>query len=264
MPDTTALLLSELCVSCPLRLIPMFRSFDADDLAFVQRMVAARRSFSPEAEILRAGEYGGGPYTLWDGWAYRYHSVPSEGGGPPRHQILDILLPGDTFGVEAALMGRAADPVRALSEVTICAHDSRTFLTVFNTRTDLTRAILETLLRDRIRTDARLAALGQGTGAQRAAHLMLELRDRLIGRGKLPEAAATEPEQRIPFPLRRRHWAAALGMSGTHVARSLAELERAQLARVEDADVVIVDPARLAAFCGYAPPPAEQGRRALL
>jgi CRP-like cAMP-binding protein len=227
-------------------------------------MVVARRSFSPEAEIMRAGEYGGGPYTLWDGWAYRYRDVPSDEGGQPRQQIVDIVLPGDMFGIEAALMGRAGDPVRALTDATICAHDPRAFANIFTMRAELARGLLETQLRDRLRTDARLTALGQGTGAQRAAHLMLEIRDRLIQRGKLPESAAASNDQRVPFPLRRRHWAAALGMSGTHVARSLAELDRAGLAHVEEAVVVIGDPARLTSFCGYATPPSELGRRSLL
>ena len=242
----------------------MFRPFEPDDLSFVQQMVVARRSFSPDAEIMRAGEYGGGPYTVWEGWAYRYRDVPSDDGGPPRQQILDLLLPGDMFGIEAALMGRAGDPVRALSDATICAHDPRAFATIFTARADLARALLETQLRDRLRTDARLASTGQGADAQRAAHLMLEIRDRLIQRGALPQSAAATNEQRVALPLRRRHWAAALGMSGTHVARSLAELDRAQLARVEEGSVVIADPARLASFCGYVAPPSELGRRALL
>jgi CRP-like cAMP-binding protein len=244
--------------------MPIFFPLTGESLRFVQRMVVARRSFAPDAEMLRADEIGGGPYTLWSGWAYRTRSAPPGDSGRPGQQILDILLPGDLFGAEPALIGRGSDAVRALTEATICVHDTRTFTAVFETRPDLARAFAETQLRDRIRIDARLAALGQGTGAQRAGHLLLELRDRLSRRGMLPADAALVQNLRVPFPLRRRHLGAVLGMSGTHVARSLSELERERLAYFGDNAAVIVDPARLAAFCGYAATPADAGRRALL
>jgi hypothetical protein len=53
-------------------------------------------------------------------------------------------------------------------------------------------------------------------------------------------------------------------MSGTHVTRSVGELDLAGLVRVEAQEVVILDAGRLAAFCGYVAIPEPPGRRAVI
>lgn len=120
-------------------------------------------------------------------------------------------------------------------------------------------ALLQTQLRDRAPAEARLVTIG-GSGAQRAAHLMLELRDRMAERGMLP-AVAADGTQSLPFPLRRRHLAAA---SGTRANRLPAEMEAAGLARLDGEVLTLRDPAHLAGLRGHAPLPERAGRRALL
>jgi CRP-like cAMP-binding protein len=261
--EAVAAPLAALCAVCPVRRLPPFRAFEPADLALAQKSVVARRRFGAEADLLRADDIGGGFYTLWDGWAYRYREVAPGDGGPPLWRIVDILLPGDMFGLEAALTGRVGSPVRALTPVTVCVHAPRGLATALNDRPNLAGALIETGLRDQERADARLAAANQVGGGQRAAHLVLELRDRLSGRGMAPGLAA-DGSGRMPFPMQRRHLAAALGMSGTHVARSFAELDAGGLARVEGQELVILDAVKLAALCGYVPVAEAAGRRALI
>ena len=240
-----------------------FRPFSPADLAFVKRMVAGRRSFARETDILSAGELGGGPYTLLEGWAYLSHELTGTAAAP-RRQIVDFLLPGDVFGVEVALTGRAASTVRALTVSRVCVHDPKIFLKMFAERPDLARGLMETMTRDAERTYGRLAVIGQSPGPKRIAHLLLETWHRLAQRDPGLQAEQHGGEVRMPFPLQRRHLAAALGMSGTHVARSLAELRAQGLARLEEDSVAILDPAGLTAFCGYVAPPDEAGRRVTL
>jgi CRP-like cAMP-binding protein len=240
----------------------LFRPFSPADLGFVQRMITARRSFARESDILRAGEPGGGPYTLWDGWAYLYHEVPG-GDGTARRQILEVLLPGDVFGVGVALTGRVGNPVRALTASTVCMHDPRVFSRMFTERPELARGLMETMARDAERTYGRLAAIGQSPGPQRIAHLILEIWHRLASRDPALQPAEGRPV-RVPFPLQRRHLAAALGMSGTHVARSLAKLAAQGLAGLQQDMLMILDPAALGQYCGYDPVPDEVGRRVML
>lgn len=255
--------LAELCSACPVRRLGLFRPMDTGDVAFARRSLHARRRFAPEADILQAGELGGGPYTLWEGWAYRHRDMPTGTGRGRRRQIVELLLPGDVFGAEAALTGRVGSGVRALTAVTVCVHDPRVFGSVVEARPLLARALLETAALDAERADARLAAIGQGTGAQRAAYLMLETRDRLAARGMVP-ALGEDGAEHVPFPLQRRHLAAALGMSGTHVTRSLIELEGAGMAKVEGERLVIWDARRLASLSGYGAALGDAGRRATL
>jgi CRP-like cAMP-binding protein len=241
----------------------LFRPFNPADLVFVQRMVTSRRNFARETDILRAGELGGGPYTLWDGWAYLYRELTETGAGP-RRQILELLLPGDMFGVGVALTGRVGTAVRTLTATTVCMHDQKVFSKMFTERPELARGLMETMARDAERAYGWLAVIGQSSGPQRIAHLILETWHRLAQRDPALRAAEDGGEVRVPFPLRRRHLAAALGMSGTHVARSLAELAAQRLARLEEDMLAILDPAGLTAFCGYVPVPDEIGRRVML
>ena len=255
--------MAALCASCPVRRLPPFQPFDAAALALAQRSVLARRRLAAETDLLRTDDLGGGFYTLWAGWAYRYREVAPQDGSPASWRIVDILLPGDMFGLEAALTGRVGNPVRALTQVTVCAHDPRVLASALRDHPDFARALVETNLHDMERAEARLAAANQVGGAQKTAHLVLELRDRLAARDMAP-GLTEDGSGRMPFPLQRRHLAAALGMSGTHVTRSFGELDAAGLARVDGQELVILDAERLAALCGYLPVSEPPGHRAII
>jgi len=182
----------------------------------------------------------------------------------PGRQILEILLPGDVFGLDLALIGRVAHPVRALTPCTVCVHDPQTFGDIFAERPDLVRSLMATLIRNSERIETRWTLIGQGSCPQRVAHLILETWNRLAQRGLAPMAAKERHGVWIPFPLQRRHLAAALGMSGTHVYRSLIELEAQKLIRVEDEAMVILKPTGLAVSCGFVPVSDEHGTRVVL
>jgi len=250
------------CLPCPVRQMPVFKPLTGRELAFVQGIWRARRSFAPETDILRADEAGGALYTLWEGWAYRYKPLPGTASdGRPRRQILDILLPGDVIGLESALTGESAHGVRALTQSQVCVHDPQAFGKVFAACPDLSRALMITAVRDARRMDRHLALLGQTSATQRLGFTMLDLHDRLAQRELV--AGTGDATARLPWPLRRRHLADLLGISGTHVARSLVELRTAGLAEVIAGELVIQDRERLAALSEYTPANG-MGQRALL
>lgn len=247
------------CDGCPVRRWPVFKPLAEAELDFIRGMLVAQHTVAPEADILREGQ-GGPLYTLWDGWAYRYKPVGLGQPGRRRgRQILDILLPGDLIGLETALTGEVRHSVRALTEATVCVHSPRAFLRVFDECPSLARAVVETVVRDHRRADGHAVRLGRLNAVQRLAHLMLDLRDRLAQRGLLRDGGG----ERCPFPLQRRHLADALGLSGTHVARSLAALQETGLAEVADGGLVIHDRARLSALAGYEPFDGMGGRAIL-
>ena len=240
------------CDDCPVRRWPVFKPFAEEELGFVRGMWVARRTVAPEADIVRTGEEDGPLYTLWSGWAYRYKLSGGDGAdrGIRHRQILNFLLPGDPIGLESALIGSIRHSVRALTEVTLCVHNPRMFSRIFKQCPDLSRALLETVLRDNRRADERLTMLGRKSAVERHAYFMLELHDRLAERGLVEDG---DNGERCPFPLRRRHLSDVLGMSGTHVARSLAELQAAGLAEIVNDTLIIRDRARLSALSGYEP-----------
>jgi CRP-like cAMP-binding protein len=120
---------------------------EAGDLAFVQRTIMDRHDFARESDILQVDARDCGPFTLWNGWAYVYRDLP-EGKAGQRRQILEILLPGDLFGLSTALTGHTDSAVRALTDCTVCIHDPNAFRKLFIRRPGLAQGLTETLARD--------------------------------------------------------------------------------------------------------------------
>jgi CRP/FNR family transcriptional regulator, anaerobic regulatory protein len=81
---------------------------------------------APRADIIRADEVGGPVYTLFEGWAIRYHRLPNGA-----RQILDIVLPGDTVGMASAVLGTVKHSVQAITTATLCVLQGRGFSDLF-------------------------------------------------------------------------------------------------------------------------------------
>jgi CRP-like cAMP-binding protein len=100
---------------CPLRAKPLFRPFSEAELAFVSELKTDHIVVAPRVDIIQADEIGGPAYTLFEGWAIRYHRLPQGA-----RQILDIVLPGDMIGLAAVLLGTIRHSVQALTPTTLC------------------------------------------------------------------------------------------------------------------------------------------------
>jgi len=240
------------CLECPLRRKPAFRPFSEIELDFIGNTKADHVVASPGADIIREGEVGGPLYTLFEGWAVRYQTFPDRG-----RQILDIVLPGDTVGLQGALLGTIAHSVQAVTPATFCVLPAGNMAELFHHHPGLAIALMRARMEEEQRADLRLALLGRYRAPQRIAYLMLETFDRLRHRG-LVDGGST-----CPFPLQRRHLADAAGLSRVHVARSLDELRRAGLADIQDGVLVLFDRTRLAEFARYVRPRAASGRALL-
>src|SRR5215471_3907186 len=92
------------CEQCPLRRRTLFRPFSDNELFFITQMKTDHIVVAPRVDIIREDEVGGPVYTLFEGWAVRYHRLPNGA-----RQILDILLPGDTVGMASAVLGRRSN-----------------------------------------------------------------------------------------------------------------------------------------------------------
>jgi len=241
------------CEQCPLRLKPLFRPFSERELSFVGGMKTDHIVVSPRTDIIREDEIGGPVYTLFEGWAVRYHRLPNGA-----RQILDIVLPGDMVGLASAVLGRVKHSVQAVTPATLCVLEGRGFSELFNGHPTLALNILQTRVEEEQRMDVRLSLLGRSTAEQRIAYLMLETFDRLRQRG-MGYGGST-----CPFPLQRRDLADAAGLSRVHVARTLESLRERRLAQIQDGTLVLFDRERLAELAGYVPIGGARGRRAIL
>lgn len=239
------------CQDCALRRSRLFASLNEDELGYVTKLRDRQLVRSAGVRLLDAGPTSGFIYTLHSGWAFR--SIRLADGS---RQIVEILLPGDVFGLHVALLGNWDYEVTALTRVVLCRLKAPSLDDLCTSVPALNRALIHTLVEDKRRSDSRLAVLGRTMGPQRIAHLMLELAERLEQAGELKDNCCD-------FPLRRRHLADATGLSGTHVNRSLSELRERRLAHVEDGRLTILSRAQLADFAGYTPLQQQIQRLAL-
>jgi CRP/FNR family transcriptional regulator, anaerobic regulatory protein len=241
------------CAQCPLRRSAVFRPFSEHELGFITAMKTDHIVVSPRADIIREDEIGGPVYTLFEGWAIRYHRLPHGA-----RQILDIVLPGDVVGLAAAVLGTVKHSVQAITPATLCVLQGRRFSELFNGHPGLALNILQTRVEEEQRMDVRLSLLGRSTAEQRIGYLMLETFDRLRQRGMVHGGST------CPFPLQRRDIADAAGLSRVHVARTLESLRERRFAEIQDGTLVIFDRPKLTELAGYIPLTVVVGRRALL
>src|SRR5262252_9507479 len=160
------------CDQCPLRRRTLFRPFSDNELVFITQMKTDHIVVAPRADIISEDEVGGPVYTLFEGWAIRYHRLPNGA-----RQILDILLPGDMVGLASAVLGRVKHSVQAVTPATLCVLEGRGFSELFNGHPTLALNILQTRVEEEQRMDVRLSLLGRTTAEQRIAYLMLETFD---------------------------------------------------------------------------------------
>src|SRR5215469_3739420 len=108
------------CEQCPLRRRTVFRPFSDNELLFITQMKTDHIVVAPRVDIIREDEVGGPVYTLFEGWAVRYHRLPNGA-----RQILDIVLPGDMVGLASAVLGRVKHSVQAITPATLCVLEGR-------------------------------------------------------------------------------------------------------------------------------------------
>lgn len=241
------------CEQCPLRLKPVFRPFSAAELGFVSQLKTDHIVVAPRVDIIQEDEIGGPAYTLFEGWAIRYHRLPRGA-----RQILDIVLPGDMIGLASALLGTVRHSVQALTPATLCVLSGRTLPELFAENPGFALNIMQTRVEEEQRADVRLSLLGRSNAEQRIGYLMLETFDRLRQRGMVNGGST------CPFPLQRRDIADAAGISRVHVARTLERLREQRLAIIQDGILVLLDRARLVDVARYVPLRVAVGRRAIV
>jgi CRP/FNR family transcriptional regulator len=191
-------------------------------------------------DIVTQGERSRGVYTVCDGWAVRYQRL-----GPGLRQILDVLLPGDTFALAATISGTSRHSVQAITSASVCLLNGRQIIGLLKTDPVFAFSVLQVREEDERRADARLTMLGRMRAEEKLGYFMIEVYDRLHRRGLADDMGC-------PFPLRRDDVADALGLSKVHVSRALRGLRAQALVDIRGQKMIIPDVAKLAGHAGYA------------
>ncbi len=210
------------CENCPLRRRDIFEDMSADDLRFMQRFKAGELVVDAGTPILMEGSNSPQLYTALHGMGLRYKLLPNG-----KRQVVNLILPGDFIGLQAAVMGEMGHSVEATTKMTLCVFDRSEIWTFFKDRPErafsLTwlAAVEEHFLGDAIST------LGQRTAIQSVAWAL----SRIFIRGR---ALGLVNNAEMKFPYKQQDLADALGLSLVHTNKTLASLRSKQLAHWTD------------------------------
>lgn len=228
------------CAACGVRRLTLFRPFTPTQLAQVQKLRIAIRRAPPGAELMRHDIDEAPLMTIYSGWAFS-HTTGSHGG----RQILDFHLPGDLIGAEQLAVKEGETLVEALTAVSACVFPRRRVLEEMKENPALSASIAWLLAREEALLHERMVSLGRRSAEERLAHLALELAARIRLRRRVDVGGA------LPFPPTHRHLADALGLSAEAVSRAATRLRAHGLEQIARGVLIIRDPDRLAALCGW-------------
>ncbi len=205
----------------------------------MERRVAPRN-----VSMAYAGDVGIRVRVIASGWAYRYRTLHDG-----RRQILNVLLPGDTFGLETLFGKPAQTSVQTSTALTYFALSAADLVKAFDNLPEFRRHLFELILAEKVALEGWLVRLDQSDAEERTIGLLLSLHSRLLQRGL---AAG----QSFVLELTQQEMADLLGLHAIHVNRVLARLRARKLLSISGKNVTLHD---LQGLAELAPPLSHSG-----
>lgn len=201
----------------------------ADEERAIRRSVSDIRELRPDEVLVRAGDEIDVSTLLIDGWMAR--SKLLRGG---QRQITELHLPGDFPDLHSFTLKRLDHDVFALTQCRVAVIPHENLVRLTERFPHLTRVYwFLTNLDAAIQREWTLS-LGRRSAKARMAHMFCELfyRLKIIGQTR---------ENSFAFPLTQADIAECLGLTSVHINRTLQALRRADLVRLADRRLTILD-----------------------
>lgn len=235
------------CEQCPLRGLPSFREFTAEELRFISGFKRGELVAESGSIILSEGARSPHLYTVLSGWAFRFKTLPDG-----RRQILNYLLPGDLLGLQGSVMFEMEHSVEALTQMVLCVFQRDKLDDLFKGYPGLGFDMTWIASREERMLDEHLLSIGRRTAVERAAYLLAFLHSRAEGLGRLEGKL-------LHVPITQQHLADTLGLSIVHTNKTLRKLADRGLIRWLDRSCEILDAEGLRALADWERP-AERKR----
>lgn len=227
------------CQQCPLRAMPRFRPFSAEELRFISGFKKGELVVDSGALILAEGSHSAQLFTILSGWAFRYKTL--EDG---RRQILNYVLPGDLIGLQGSIMGEMQHSVEALSSVVLCVFQRDNLPDLFRNHPDLGFDVTWLASREERMLDENLLSVGRRSALERAAYLLAFIHRRAMSVGVIDD-------RHLMIPITQQHVADTLGLSIVHTNKTLKRLAQSGLIRWHDRACEVLDGERLAQVASW-------------
>jgi CRP-like cAMP-binding protein len=180
-------------------------------------------------DVLVAGNRSEFVYANHDGWLFRYKILHNG-----RRQIMDFILPGQIFGLQACLFGRSLYSVATIIETSLSAIPIGMINNMFEQNLRLSKALFWSAVCEGAILGEHLTDAARRSAYERVSHLLLELFMRL-------HAVRLTEGMRFLMPLTQELIGDALGLTTVHVNRTLRSLRTDKLIMIDGQLVTILD-----------------------
>jgi CRP-like cAMP-binding protein len=219
-----------------------FGELSRDSAAAIADLERLRPSSADRRQdLIREGDDPKEIFLILEGWACRYEML--EDG---RRQITSFFLPGDLCDLHVYVLKEMDHSIAALTPLRFARITSSDLETLGDQHPRVMRALWwDTLVSSAIQREWMVTA-GQRDASEALAHLCCELfmRLRLVGH---------VDKNQCDFPLTQADIADALGLTPTHVGRTIQKLERAGLLTIERRSMTVHDLATLQHIAAFNP-----------
>lgn len=238
------------CHNCPLRKLPAFRAFTAEELSFMETFKAGELAVDAGATILLDGMNSAHLFTVLTGWAFRFKTLDDG-----RRQILNFALPGDFIGLQGSIYDKMQHSVEALTPTVLCVFPREKLWALFQNHPGLAFDTTWLASREETMLDEHLLSVGQRRANERMAYLLIHLFRRA-------QQSGLGHRKKVEFPFTQQHLADALGFSIVHTNKTLKRLRATGTFKWAGNQFEVVNEEKLIELAGH--PSLPGGTRPLL
>jgi CRP/FNR family transcriptional regulator, anaerobic regulatory protein len=200
-----------------LRTCEVFRPVASEEIDLIGRFKIGELRVGAAATVLAEGVKSDQIFTLLEGWAFRFKTLPDG-----RRQITNFILPGDFLGLQSSIDSEMDHSVETLTASVLCTFPRAGLLEFFARSARLAYDVTWLAAREERVLDEHLLSIGRRTALERAAYYLVHLYARAGDVGLVTEG-------RVHFPFTQQHFADALGLSLVHTNKILRRLTAARL-----------------------------------
>jgi CRP-like cAMP-binding protein len=180
-------------------------------------------------DVVIAGRHYESVYAVHDGWLFRYKILHNGS-----RQIVDFILPGQFFGLQACCFKRSLYSVATVTEASLSIAPLGAIDRVFEQNLELSKMLFWSAVCESAILAERLIDAGRRSAYERLSHLLLELFVRLN------QIGSTEG-MTFYMPLTQELIGDALGLTTVHVNRTFRSLRDDKLIEIDGKSITILD-----------------------
>jgi CRP-like cAMP-binding protein len=203
------------------------------------RRIAKAVKFRKGGDVIVAGSCPQLLFVNHDGWLFRY-KILHDG----RRQIVNFVLPGEIFGLEAYVFKKSLYSVATITESLLTTVPTAMVDKAIEQNAKVSKALFLSAMGEVAILSEHLIDTARRSAYARVGHFLLELFVRLEQAGQIENAS-------FHMPLTQELMGDALGLTAVHVNRTLRLLRDEKLITLEGKRVTLCDLDALCRLCDF-------------